>query len=572
MRTLANRVLFTGDSNYLFATPSIYRPGAGPFTAKIVREHIRLLAESGVDTYVLNPNAQRAFYPSKSIPRMTENYRRDDRESVHRFAKSMAPFSPPEVVSNYENLLMTWLNAMLDLEEAGVDWLRVSIEACREYGLSTWVSVRMNDVHGSFDPECMLMNCPLYGEARYRLRGTVPEIPDETNSYHSGLNYECREVRDFMFAQIRELVEDYEFTGLELDWLRNPLCCEPIASAQTIAMMTGWIGEVRALTRAKAEQTGHAYPLGMRTPGDFGAMRAIGLDIVGLVKDGLLDFVCPSNFWQTTWDMPYDRLRRELGDAVVLYGVIEDAPNWLMCAGEDTGGEDLPLCSWGTSTRLLSASAPLLRGNAAGKLALGAEGIEFFNFFATDSDLWNNDEHPPTLADYAAIHGIAQLETLRGQPKGYTFSTPFGACQIPYWESPEQLPVILEPRWRRAFRLPMCAETPGMELSIQLVVEEHAALPPLGVSVNGSWPSYQAAPTEWLLFPVLKCVRHIPEHRALNYRFPAELIHEGWNEIVIYNGSPQRADGQQRREHAIVLASIEVAVVPVGYAVTRGEK
>ena len=441
MSTLSNRVLFTGDSNYLFATPSIYRPSDGPFTAKIVHEHMRLLAESGVDTYVLNPNAQRAFYPSKVIPRMTENYRRNDHASVHRFAKSMMPYVSPEELHAYEELLMTWLNAMLDLEESGVDWLREALDACREYGLSTWVSVRMNDVHGSFDPECMMMNCPLYGDARYRLRGTRPDRADETCSYFSGLNYECREVRDYMFAQIRELVEDYDFTGLELDWLRNPLCCEPVASPQTIAMMTEWISEVRALTQAKASQTGKAYPLGVRTPGDFATMRAIGVDILALVKDGLINFISPSNFWQTTWDMPYDRLRKELGGEVVLYGVIEDAPNWLSCAMEEQSSEKAStLAFWGECTRLLSASAPLLRGNAAGKLALGAEGIEFFNFFATDSDLWDNAEQRCTSADYAAIHGIDRLETLRGKEKGYTFSIPFGGCSLPYWESAEQLP------------------------------------------------------------------------------------------------------------------------------------
>ena len=102
-----------------------------------------------------------------------------------------------------------------------------------------------------------------------------------------------------------------------------------------------------------------------------------------------------------------------------------------------------------------------------------------------------------------------------------------------------------------------------MELIIQLVVEAHEALPPLGVSFNGNWPSYQATPTEMLLFPVLSCARHIPEHQALNYRFPAESINEGWNEITVYNGSPQRADQQQRRDNSVVLVSIELAVVPL---------
>ena len=77
--------------------------------------------------------------------------------------------------------------------------------------------------------------------------------------------------------------------------------------------------------------------------------------------------------------------------------------------------------------------------------------------------------------------------------------------------------------------------------------------------------SYQATPTDSLLFPVLDCVRHIPTHRALNYRFPAEIINEGWNEIIVYNGNAERADEQQRRDHSVMLLSIEVAVVPVGH-------
>ena len=363
--------------------------------------------------------------------------------------------------------------------------------------------------------------------------------------------------------RFKELVEDYDFTGLELDWLRNPLCCEPTASAQTHHDDDGLDRRSARVDAGEGEANRQRVSTRYSHPGRFRhhARHRAGYRRAG--EGRAIDFVCPSNFWQTTWDMPYDRLRKELGDKVVLYGVIEDAPNWLTCTGEAQNSEN-PSIAWGTWTRLLSASAPLLRGNAAGKLALGAEGIEFFNFFATDSGLWNGEE-APIVSDYAAIRGIAQFESLRGQPKGYTFSTPFGACYIPYWESPEQVPAILEPLWRKAFRLPMCAETPGMEMIIQLVVEAHDALPPLGVSFNGSWPSYQATPTDSLLFPVLDCVRHIPTHRALNYRFPAEIINEGWNEIIVYNGNAERADEQQRRDHSVMLLSIEVAVVPVGH-------
>ncbi len=334
-----NRILYTGDCGYLF-DGRLYNPGGGPYTAKVFHDHVDLLAYGGVDTVLVNPNAQLAFYPSRKWPRIK------------------------------------FRGALLELEKAGVDWVAEMAKACRRRNITPWLSIRMNDMHASGNREEHRGASDLFKDLRYCLSGTVLNPKDGTSKYWQGLNYEKREVRDHMFALISELVKDYDYEGIELDWLRNPYICEQIAPQETIDMITGWITEIRALTEAKAKEIGKHYPLGLRIPGTFGLLKSIGLDVVTLAQKGLIDFVSPSNFWATSWDMPHDRFRKLLGDKVTIYGVVEDAPNWLPAhlPKDKTSGP-----------RMLSASAPLMRGNAAGKLVLGADGIEFFNFFCSIS-------------------------------------------------------------------------------------------------------------------------------------------------------------------------------------------
>ena len=132
-----------------------------------------------------------------------------------------------------------------------------------------------------------------------------------------------------MMSHVREYLEDYDFEGMELDWLRNPLCCNPPAGQAQCDLVVAWIREIRLHTEARAGKLGKPFPLGLRIPGNLGYMKSIGVDVPRLVRDGLIDFIGFSNFWQTTWDMPYDELRRLVGPDVLIYGVVEDAPNWV---------------------------------------------------------------------------------------------------------------------------------------------------------------------------------------------------------------------------------------------------
>ena len=546
-RLRSHRNLFNGDCNFLFYNPEFWQPPGTPYRAETIHRYIRFMAANGVDTLLVNPNTQKVWYPSKRLELTLGGYERGDRDFLRRITTGN-PGLTPRQAEQFIDQLAPLYDRYLDLIEAKVDWLAEAALACRQSGISPWLSYRMNDTHFSGRPDNPF-NCLLFQEAKYRLSGRIPDAAGSIRSSWIGLNYAHREVRDYMLGMIREGIEAYDYEGLELDWLRHPVCLEAAASPRQIQMMTDWFAEVSALARARRPE----FPVGLRIPANLAYLKTIGIDVRSLARRGVIDFLTFSNFWQTAWEMPFDALRREVGPEVVLYGGMEDAPNWLearapalterpayqalqlagdnvAAAGKSGGGSERV-----RGTRYLSASAEFVRANAAGKLALGVEGLEQFNFFVTDQV-----RVPGQRADYAALRGLADLTSLRGREKHYALNT---ASVQPekIWDQPEQLPVRLPPGHRRQFRLPMCAEPPGsgLRLIVQVVTERTGEMSAIGVSFNGAWPVFDRRETDELLFPAGPYTRHVDEHAAYNYLLPVEAIRDGWNEIVIDNESPE---------------------------------
>lgn len=516
-----HRNLFTGDSCVYFYNPEIYHPEGLPYTAKAIHRYVDRLADSGIDTFLSNPNAQVAWYPSKKLPTVIDGYKRGDKEFFRGHAAAARVTA--DQMESYLVKTAKFFDLYLDLQEAGVDWLAETTKACRRRKISPWLSIRMNDMHGALNPTGSNFNCPLFRQEKYRLRGSTMTPDSEPYLYWAGLNYELPEVRDYMMSQVRECVVDYDFEGLELDWLRNPHCCEPVAGKRQIALIAEWISGIRKLTQSR----GKAYPLGLRVPANLAYMKNCGLDIKLLAREGLVDFVNFSNFWQTSWDIPYDALRRELGPHVAIYGVIEDAPNWVDGYSPRLGTN---------GPRYLSASAELLRGNAANKLSMGCDGIESFNFFCTDQPTI-----PGMMGNYDALKGLESLEKLRGQTKHYSLSSARGYVSD-LWETPPQVPVTLEPKSFRAFHLSMCREPEGSKLTLQLVFAKQPGIPPIGARLNGGWAVFERTATRALLFPTGPYSEHAPANEAFNYVLRADDVQEGWNEIslVVRGGAPAR--------------------------------
>ena len=552
------RNLFNGDCNFFFYSPELWQPEGGPYRAAAIHRYVAHLAASGIDALLVNPNTQVAWYPSAKVENVLAGYRRGDRKFIARIAAANAALTRPQV-EQYMDEMIKLFDRYLDLSEAGTDWLAESARACRAHGIAPWLSYRMNATHFSGAPASPV-NCRLFRQARYRLSGRTPGPRGQKDHAWLGLNYGCAPVRDYMLEMIREGVEDYDFAGLELDWLRHPLCVEAPASPRDTDAVTAWIADLRQLTRARRRP----YPLGLRVPGNLGYLRNIGLDVRALAQRGLIDFVAFSNYWQTPWTMPLDELRRELGPDLLIYGGIEGAPNWLAAtapklterpayqelqlAGDSAAAAPAPPSHQAAvrGTRYLPASAPLLRGNAAGKLVLPVDGLEHFNFFVTDQV-----RVPGQRGDYRALRGLADLATLRGTEKHYAFNTASGNSHE-WWDAPMSFPAQIPAGQSRTFRLPMCAEPADarLEFLVQVIAQAPAAGRPPGVSVNGSPPDFAGRPTRDLLFPCGPYRRHVPEHLAWNFRVPVAVLRDGWNEITVHHDGPR----------PLSLACIELAL------------
>ncbi len=555
--TLTNRLLHNADCNAMFYDPSHWQPEGGPYSARAIQRYVDMAADTGFDTFVCNPNCQAPLYPSRALRSKFDGFERGDAG----FFKNAAGEPNPRAAAFYE--------PYLDLLDAGVDWLAETAAACRRRGMAPWLSIRMNDLHQGDHPGHP-MNCHLLRDPAYRLSDRMPN-PNAAPGHPKrlrGLNYETSEVRDYMFTLIREVVEEYDFEGLELDWLRRPICCNPNPSPETLETITAWHASLRELTLAKAARTGRPYRFGLRVLGHLGRMRSVGIDVAAMTQRGLLDFVTAGNIHQASWETPFDILREQVGDRIALFGVLNTTFNRLYCFDPQTGIR---------CRRRLHTSPEAVRGNAAGKRILGADGLVTFNCF------FNPDTTRPADREYAYLQTLREtndLATLRQQPKFYTFSTMTdNQAILPNEDIVEQLPTLIRPRWRREFRLPMIREARAGEraLRVQLVVERQEELLEIGLSFNGCWPDFSGRETDRLLAPAVSygsgkknnhvggeilLTHHLPEYRVFEYEFPAAGIGDGWNDFTVYYGGaePLHDPGREIQCPPLCLVSMEMRV------------
>lgn len=299
-RLARHRQLFNGDCNFLFYNPELWQPEGGRFGIAAIERYLGAIAQAGIDTLLVNPNTQVAWYPSRQLPHILQGYTRGNLDFARTVAAGLAGMTPG-LAETYARNFATMLDLYLDLAESGIDWLAESARIARARGMSPWLSYRMNPTHFSSAPGSPV-NAPLFRDPRNRLSGRTPDAAGPVHPAWIGMNYGRAEVRDYMGGLIREGVQHYDYEGLELDWLRHPLCLEGPASQADTDTITEWIAGLRALTLARRPD----FRLTLRAPANLAYLRRIGLDLKELARRGIVDGFTFSDFWQTPWELPVD--------------------------------------------------------------------------------------------------------------------------------------------------------------------------------------------------------------------------------------------------------------------------
>ena len=165
--------------------------------------------------------------------------------------------------------------------------LTVIAGLCRRAGLRFLPSMRMNE---HYDME---ESAPNYGRLRrenpHLLIGKGEDLPPGSLEWgiRTGLDYAMPEVRAHMLAVAAELAQNFDIDGLELDFMRHPAFFRREEAFAHAYLMTDLVAEVRRVLQA----SGAKRELLVRVPPTLEDCRRIGLDVVGWMRQGLVDTV-----------------------------------------------------------------------------------------------------------------------------------------------------------------------------------------------------------------------------------------------------------------------------------------
>jgi hypothetical protein len=377
------------DSHYYFS-----RAGQ-KLDAGIVASWVDGYAKTQVRELLLNPQAMRTVYPSKVWDPIWKDYDPNGPDD-QPLLKSL----PPEGRKGPRG----WIHTAWQLFQDGIDPYRIWIDRSRQKKISPWISMRMNDSHGTYDEQSYLhnefwRNNPQFRRVPYRSK----ELTDKS------LDYAHKEVREHHMKLVKELVERYDFDGLELDWMRFAFHFRPGFEREGAPILTDFMTRVRRLLDKAEQKRGHKIKLGARVPSWPQTAAGMGMDAVTWARKGLLDMLVVTPFLFIETDMPMELWKELLtGTGVTL------------AAGLDR----FLLEYWNPPYPLYPEnSLETARGAAISLLDRGADRIYLFNYFdatpetACDSDGAIHPRNYPTL-----LRELGSIETMIGKPRRHVIT------------------------------------------------------------------------------------------------------------------------------------------------------
>jgi len=310
------------------------------------------------------------------------------------------------------------------LDQKGIDPYAVWIARCREKDISPWLSMRMNDLHNTEDPNAFTHSSFWREHPEYR------RVPGSKRPYgDQALDYAIKEVRDYQMAAVRELFERYDADGLELDWMRSPYHFKPGHEKQGVQVTLDFIRKIRQLADEWAVRRGHPIKLAVRVPAVPEDARGLGLDGIAWARAGLIDILVPTPFWETAdFDIPMERWRELLGP---------HADKVILAAGMEGNIRGCPRPS------IAIVNDPeTMRGFTAAMLDRGADQIYLFNHFSA----------PGSEGRGVIYHEAGRLETVVDKPRRHIVT--FHDTVPPGVVKPTLLPFILKsPLYPAQFRI-----------------------------------------------------------------------------------------------------------------------
>ena len=289
----------------------------------------------------------------------------------------------------------TYIDKWID---EGNDPPKVVVREAHKRGMDVFYSFRINDVHDSFIPDEMptfkLKNPHwMIGERKY---GNV-------TSFRTALNFAVPEVRELKFRVIEELFQNYDFDGLEIDFLRSAPYFLPGEQVENAHLLTKLLQRVRRHLTERGKQRGRPIRLAVRVNENLHSCRLDGFDVPAWIDQELVDFII-------------------LGS-----GVMDIEIGQFRKLAAPRGIYVYP-CLYGWPSQYSPIPAALASGLAGNYWEQGADGIYVFNWFPHTRN--NSESHGLYMA--GLLRQIGDLSVLRGEQQQLMFAVDRGRPQRDY--------------------------------------------------------------------------------------------------------------------------------------------
>ena len=192
------------------------------------------------------------------------------------------------------------------LRAEGTDVLRIATQHVRAKGIEVLAAVRMNDTHfSSVDPKNPLVSRFILDHPQY-----IIQQPDGRKN-ETALDYSHAEVRAHRMAIMREIAEEYDVDGLELNFVRWAKHFPRDKGYEKAPILSKYLGRIRKMLDQASKKRGRGrLTLGVRVPESINTCWLAGIDIETWIKSGWLDYVDVCTYNNTDPQTPVEQFAR----------------------------------------------------------------------------------------------------------------------------------------------------------------------------------------------------------------------------------------------------------------------
>lgn len=204
--------------------------------------------------------------------------------------------------------------------EQGLDWVGELVAATHARGRQCLWNHRVSEVDLNPLPD-LGRDTELMMDHLNPVKAAHPDWVIKTWWWQGLWNYAVPEVRDYQLSILREVAQNYDLDGFQIDFARH-LPVLPVGRQWELREgVTEFMRRLRGMLDAVGGQRGRRFELGARVPNTLIGCRADGMDVWTWAQEGLVDFLTPGT---RSMQVEVEAFREIVGPGVRLQPCFDD--------------------------------------------------------------------------------------------------------------------------------------------------------------------------------------------------------------------------------------------------------